>query len=194
MFCRYPPGSSGPISAGHHAFSAVYITNTCLPYRFFAVWTVLLPGGELTPGSLIDQPYWTQNAESSFNAIPKASSASLSFSYALCWAALYLSEAFVLDKMWHKPVLHRWEWIHVELLLRWPCGSVYFYWFFKSFVNACHVFWSSLPPFPPQHLPDLSSILLNFMFPIFFWWGGEGLFWFIVQGYRVCEGNHGSRN
>lgn len=174
MFCRYPPGSPGPVSAGRRAFSVVYTTNTCLPHGFFTVQAALLPRGELTPGSLIDQPHWTQKAGSSLNTRPKASSAALSFSSVLRGAALYPSQADAPQM----GVDTRWTPTGTTLLMSFTL-TIYL----ENFVNACNVFWSAAPSFPPPSLNLMASI---------FW--GEVLFWFTVKGYKVSERNHGSRN
>lgn len=143
MFCRCPPGSPGPISAGCRAFSVVYTTNTCLPHGFFTVQAALFPRGELTPGSLIDQPHWTRKAGSSLNTRPKASSAALSFSSVLHGAALYPSQADAPQM----GVDTRWTPTGTTLLMSFTL-TIYF----ENFVNACNVFWSSAPPFSPPSI------------------------------------------
>lgn len=161
MFCRCPPGSPGPISAGCRAFSVVYTTNTCLPHGFFTVQAALFPRGELTPGSRIDQPHWTRKAGSSLNTRPKASSAALSFSSVLHGAALYPSQADAPQM----GVDTRWTPTGTTLLMSFTL-TIYF----VNFVNACNVFWSSAPPFSPPSL--------NLMTFIFF---GGGRFYFDLQ-------------
>lgn len=153
MFCRYPPGSPGPISAGRCAFSVVYTTNTLSSPRFFTVQPALLPRGELTPGSLIDQLHRTQKAGSSLNTRPKASSAALSFSYALRGAALYPSEAVALHSTRQRQMLHRWEWTHAELLLGPPYWWVLLWlilWEFCKCMQRVLIGCTSLPPTIPQ--------------------------------------------